>query len=351
MQQYTRTISPIPQALVSGGHFNNGTFNRPFTILNPLEADCFSFPLPRMIKNFRLNEWQAYQLGNDRFFIFAVLYKAKSFGLAQFFIYDREEKKKRLFEKIIPSWVIKLPASLSDSTGCYKSGSFLIEFKNNIDDNRLSIKISIHGYSRDLPDIDAEFCGLYNYQEWQPIVVSLPFNELRSMYSHKCLMPMAGKLSMGGQENVFDSRDSFLIIDDHKGYYPFTSAYDWATGIQYNREIPLAGFNLTRNQVVQPELYNENCLWLDGKVHPLPPVTFSRPNGVDNEWLINDEFGMVDVRFVPEALGKIDLDLLIVKSYYRGPLGKFYGFIQDGSGTKHSVDDYFGMGEMKRLRL
>jgi len=351
MEQYTRGIRPTPPSLVSEGKFNNGTFSRPFKIINPLDADCYPLPLPRMIKNLRLKEWQAYQMANDKFFIFAVLYKAKAVGLAQFFVYDRQAKKKLLYEKIIPSHLIKLPASLSNSTGYYSAGNYLIEYHNNIDNNRLDLRIRIHNHGQDLPDIDAEFCGLYDCHKWEPIVVALPFSQRRSMYSHKCLMPMAGTLSIGDQQVVFDPNESCLIIDDHKGYYPFVTAYDWVTGIQYSGQQPLTGFNLTANQVMQPELYNENCLWLGGQVHPLPPVAFTRPHGVDNEWLIRDDYGMVDITFIPEAQGKIDMNLFIIKSYYRGPLGKFYGFIKDSSGTKNMVDDYFGMGEQKRVRL
>ena len=113
----------------------------------------------------------------------------------------------------------------------------------------------------------------------------------------------------------------------------------------------MIGFNLTQNQVIHPERYNENCLWINGKIHPLPPVSFSRPHGVDNTWLIKDEYGMVDIEFTPEAAGKGDMNLLVLKAYYRGPVGGFKGFIRDSGNKRHPVDGCFGMGELKRLRM
>jgi hypothetical protein len=61
-----------------------------------------------------------------------------------------------------------------------------------------------------------------------------------------------------------------MIIDDHKGYYPCVMKYDWITALGYAGNGRLVGFNLTDNQVQDHEKYNENCLWLDGKMYPRP---------------------------------------------------------------------------------
>lgn len=349
MIKYSRKILPTPPALVTDGYFNTGTFNRPFRILNPLDAHCFPFPMPRMISNLRLKEWQAYELGNSDYFIFTVLYKAKSLGLAQFFIYDRLNKKKLLYEKIVPSCSIKLPASLSNASGCYKADKFCIEYNNNIDRNNLQLVIKIH--DKKLPGVDAEFNGEYNFNKWEPNVVALPFSKRRAMYSHKCLMPMSGKLHIDRHENVFSSNNSFMIIDHQKSFYPYSCWYNWVTGIKIVKPRSITGFNLTQNQSPDPEINNENCLWINGKIHTLPPVIFSYPSGVDGEWLIKDDYGMVDLRFVPEAPGKVDFNLLIIAAHYSAPVGKFYGYIKDSSGKKHIMDDVFGMGEQKKLRM
>jgi hypothetical protein len=350
MNKYNREIISTPHSLVSNGKFNFGTFNKPFNILNPLDADCFAIPLPKIIKNLRLKEWQAYEMGNNDYFVFTVLYKAKSIALAQFLIYDKIKKKKYLYEKIIPTWCIKLPSSLSSSSGEYQDKNLYIQYNNNITSGNLNIKIKMNGF-KELPDSEAEFNGLYNFTKHEPLVVSMPFSKRKGMYSHKSLMPMTGHLTIGKIKVDFNEKESFMIIDDHKGYYPYSSYYDWVTGIKSDGKGNLTGFNLTHNQVINKEQYNENCIWVKGKVYPLPPVKFSRPEGPDMEWSIKDEYGTIDIRFAPEVQGKVDVNLLFLKTYYRGPLGQFYGFITDSSGRKHSVDNFFGMGEEKRLRM
>jgi len=34
----------------------------------------------------------------------------------------------------------------------------------------------------------------------------------------------------GRRENSFDFANSYMIIDAHKGYYPWSLKYDWVTG-------------------------------------------------------------------------------------------------------------------------
>jgi len=349
-QNYTREILTVPDSLVADGEFNLGTFSRQFRILNPLDVSPFLIPLPRALKNIRLKEWQAYEMGNSEFFIFTVLYKAKSIALAQFIVYDRIRKEKFLYEKIVPSFQISLPSLCSASTGSYKDKKLFIEYNNETGNGGLNLKLSAKNF-RNLPDVNIEINGIYNPEKWNPIVVCMPFSARRAMYSHKCLMPMQGNMEIADRTIDFREKESFMIIDDHKGYYPYSSFYDWVTGISSNGKGGLVGFNLTHNQILNKEKFNENCLWINGRLSLLPPVSFSRPDGPAGEWFIKDSYGMVDLKFVPEVHGEVNVNLFILKSYYQGPLGTFYGRIKDSSGKSHSMDGIFGMGEEKRLRM
>jgi len=351
MAEYVqRELLPPPQNLVTDGKFNFGTFNGPFRKVNPQAADRpLGIWAPRPLLSFRLKEWQAFQLGNSRFFMLAVLYNAKVSALAQFIVYDKEHKKKYLFEKVLPSWKIKVPSSIWDSRQSYRDKSCSIELISHLDKGRFYINIKVSGY-KELPDIEGNFEAFHDNGLAEPIVVSIPFGKNRGMYSHKCLMPVQGSLSIDGKKTQFLRKDSFAIIDDHKGFYPYVMKYDWITAAGFNDSGQLVGFNLTDNQSLDPEKYNENCLWLDGKLNLLPPVKFKRPDGVEGNWLIRDKYGMVDLVFKPETMGTIDMNFLILKVKYWGPFGYCNGFIKGKTGTKVMVNEYFGMGEDKYVR-
>jgi len=345
-----RELRSAPGDLVSGGKFTFGTFSSQFKRVNPLDADRpLGMWLPKPVLGLRLKEWQAFQLGNSSWFILAVLYNAKVSALAQFVVFDRERNKKYVFEKILPAWKIKVPASIWDGSQSYRDRDCSMEIISALAKGRFYINICVRD-QRDLPDMEGHFEAMHDEGLVEPIVVSIPVGRNRGVYSHKCLMPMQGSLVLGGEKIEFLRSESFAIIDDHKGFYPYVLKYDWVTAAGHDPSGRLVGFNLTANQSVDPDKYNENCLWVDGKLELLPPVKFDRPQGVEGDWLIRDSFGMVDLSFKQVSMGKIDLDMLALRVKYFGPFGYFSGTIRDASGNSQEFDRYFGMGEQKYVR-
>ena len=345
-----RELRTAPDNLVTNGKFTFGTFNSQFKRVNPLEAGKpLGMWLPKPFLDFRLKEWQAFQLGNSRWFMLAVLYNAKVSALAQFIIYDKERNKKYLFEKILPSWKIKVPESIWDGSQSFRDRDCSIEIISALAKGRFYINVSIRD-QKGLPDMEGHFEAIHDEGLVAPIVVSIPMGKNRGVYSHKCLMPMQGSLVLGGEKIEFMRKNSLAIIDDHKGFYPYVLKYDWVTAAGYDEKGRLVGFNLTDNQTIDPEKYNENCLWVDGRLELLPPVKFDRPQGVEGDWLIRDRYGMVDLSFKPVSMGKIDMDLLALRVKYFGPFGYFNGTIRDSSGNSLDFDRYFGMGEQKYVR-
>ncbi len=348
-RRYKRDILPPPHSLVTKGKINFGTFNAPFREVNPLDAArVFGIPLPRFFKNFRLKEWQAFQLGNEDFFILAVIYNQKVGTLVQFIVCDKKNRRMTKYETKVPAWKTRVPSSLGDTRARYVSDKFRIDIHNKLDLGRIFIDVAIDG-DNTLPPLYGHFEAFHEARNVRPLVVSLPFAGNRGMYSHKCLMPLVGVLVYGGRRIEFARQNSFAIIDDHKGYYPYILKYDWITGAGFTAG-GLTGFNLTDNQVLDKERYNENCLWFGKVLHLLPPVTFYRPNGVNEEWYIKDDYGMVDIAFMPVFNNPLQLNLLAIKTDYYGPFGSYSGSIGLSSGKRVSVDGFFGMGEKKYLR-
>ena len=179
----------------------------------------------------------------------------------------------------------------------------------------------------------------------------MPFRHGRAMYSHKGVFPLEGELHVGGETYAFQREDSYALPDVHKGFYPCVMKWHWTTGGGWNDAGQLIGLNLTNNQIKDQEAYNENALWVDGKVHLLPPVTFTvNPENLDEPWRIQDKEGRVDVQFFPEATRNIDINAIILRSRYRGPYGRFTGQITDTDGHRIDIGHCFGMAEDFYLR-
>ena len=319
-------------------------------MVNPLDAKRpLGYAAPKALVRYRLKEWQAFQLGNRRWFILVVLYDARFSNLAQFIAYDRQEKKRYMFSRTLLPGAVQVPPSLWDGRQSYNRGGDLIEIISRLELGRFYINVRLKG-GRDLPPIEARFEALHDEGRVEPIVVAIPFGGNRGVYSHKCLMPMQGHMSIRGQETEFLRNESFAIIDDHKGFYPYIMKYDWVTAAGFNSAGQLTGFNLTANQSTNPEKYNENCLWVDGRLHLLPPVKFSRPAGDADRWLIRDRYGKVELSFQPVSMQEINVRAAVIRIRYRGPFGYCSGFIRDRYGARHEFDGFFGMGEDKYVR-
>ena len=345
-----RGFDPSPETIVDKGAFALGRFGTPFRRANMLDVSHpFHYRVPRAIKDWRLKEWQAYQFGDQRWHFLASLYNAKICGFVLFIAYDRERKKRYLIRRMLPGSIFRFSESLTGSDVFYRGARTLIESACDIDTGSMQLTVV-----RGSPNPEHRFSGRFRFscgpKVSSPNVVCLPLGLNRAMYSTKILMPMEGEFSIGGESHRFEGRGPMGIIDDHKGYYPYRLSYDRASGFGVDAKGRRIGFNLTDNQVRDQTRYNENCLWINNKVWPLPPVKVTRPHGPAGEWIIQDTQGMVDLVFNPELANDLRFNVGIVESDYHGPLGSFRGFISNGEGEKIQAELLYGVGEKEYLR-
>jgi hypothetical protein len=350
----TRPLLPTPPAWVRDGRFELGTFASPLAEINPLDARIFG---PRWLRRLRLKEWQHFAVVSDDWYLSLALFDAKWLALAQVCLFDRAEGRTLFYERRVPPWRLRVPATLAAGEVAISQGGMRLAFVNRLDppqngEHRIDFEVAA---TRTLPAARGRFTlfePLAPAADAQtPIVVSLPLPNGGALYSHKCVIPCAGELEVGGERFAFERARCYALADVHKGFYPWVMTWRWATA-GHAGPGGVAGFNLTNNQVVDQEAYNENCLWADGGLHLLPPVDFAIDGGVaavGKPWRIRDRRGQVDLTFVPEAVRTVDINAGILKSRYRGPFGAFRGRIAAGEGDV-AVDGWFGMCEDFYLR-
>ena len=348
MNKYRREVLPAPREAVTNGHCNMGTFNGFIEHVNLLDAKKpLGFKASRVFNYLRLKEWEALEIANDEWFILLAVYNTKAIGIALVMAYNKGEGKMYRYERKVPFWQLKVPSGLGDSHCYYHSRNFNIDICNKLKDGQIVVDFNMQNF-QGLPDCLASFVG---YHETEPIVIVQPFAENRPLYSHKALMPAEGSLTIGDTTSVFNKNSGCMIIDDHKGYYPYVMKYDWVTALGHDDKGRLEGFNLTDNQVQDHEKYNENCLWLDGKMYPLPPIKIMRPSGVEQIWEVRDDYGRVRLYFTPLEDMPVYLNLVLMETRYHGPIGRFKGYIVDPDGNEICFDGFIGMGEKKYIRM
>lgn len=343
-----RQLMEAPARVVEGGRIRFGTCDRPIGDVNLIDAQPWSVPVPRPLRALRLKEWQAFQLGSARWFVAVALFDAKLLGLAQVKVYDRERRTKHVFERKLPGWALHAPRSLLDSEMRWSGGGASITFRNHLARDRIEFHLELPA-SAHMPALAGTVA--LSARGCEPQVVSIPFGPNRGMVSHKaCLVP-DGELRLGDERVRLSPDDGYAFIDDHKGYYPYVMRWDWVTAGGIDARGRRIGVNLTRNASIDPLRYNEDCVWIDGRRHLLPPVRFERhPERTPEVWEARDEEGEVDVAFEIEVDGRVRVPALVVESRYRGPFGRVRGHVRGPGGEPIALDGLFGMAEDFYLR-
>ncbi|WP_026918106.1 DUF2804 family protein [Gordonia shandongensis] len=338
-----------PPAIVVDGRYVFGTYNGPVPVVNPLDATTPG-PLPRArrrSRDLRLKEWEAFQLGDDDWFVLGAVYNAKVLGLLQVLVVNKQAAT-------IARWETKLPAPLLDVahglTGTASSGEFAglrLEIGNDLADGLVTVDAEHAGTAlKSVLGLHVTGdCGGAGH-----LAVVHPFDDDHALYSHKTMMPAHGSLVVDGERVGFDDERGFLILDDHHGDYPRPMQYDWVTAARRGANGRVEGFNLTDNQIRNPGVYNENAIWIDDTVHRLPAVTVHRPDGPWGTWHIRDASGAVDVTFTPTVPSTMHVGPRKALAEYYAPYGWYEGVIH-AEHTTLTVDGMFGVGEQKRISL
>jgi hypothetical protein len=125
-----------------------------------------------------------------------------------------------------------------------------------------------------------------------------------------------GTLTLGARPSL--QIDAPAVIDDTAGYHARVTEWWWAAGVGCGPDGTPLAFNLVQG-VNDPASGSERAVWVDGVPDEVPPVRFS----ADLE-SIRCEDGS-QLRFSPEAERSRRENLLLVRSDYRAPFGRFEG--------------------------
>lgn len=345
---YREVREGIEELVKSNGKFEFGTFNSPISNVNMKDANKpLGYLAPKWFENYRLKEWEAFQAGNEDVFILGAVYNVKVRVLLYLIVYDKRYDKLYEYSEIISSSKAKVGKGMLDSVTKGESKNCNIQYRNKLKDGIIKINAHMKKVGK-LPEIVLE---LKAYHTTEPIVICQPFGENRGLYSHKNFMPAEGNIFIGDERIDFDKSSSHMIIDDHKGYYPYNMKYDWVTGWGKDESGNDFAFNLTDNQVLDHEKYNENCIWYNGKMNVLPPIKVQRKNNAKEIWKVKDEYDMVNITFHIAKKTKIKFNCLVVASDYEAPLGTYEGYFRLSDNNKINIKSCFGMGEKKRIRI
>jgi len=360
MGEYSQFISekrrsvPTPKSLADeNGVCVFGTFESEF---ESMELTRLKKPTraPQFMNRLKLTLWEAVEVNLADGVLLAAVCDMGLFGKMFCVFYDKRTKKVYNWDVNLKSKAAVIaPNLLRGSVAEAKSGGSFLKYINDFGNGKC--RLSGSHTAKDGRKIDYDF-ALTRLS--RPCVVSIPFGENRPLYSQKDFFKADGSLTFNG-ERFFSDGDSVAVVDDHRGYYPRRAHYDWVTTMgrcETDGERKFLACNLTRNQSVDQEAYNENLIWLEGESSLLPPVKFTRVPECRNVrhgavWLVRDEHDMVNLTFRVFGLNATVLHALAVNIDYYIAFGELEGYVRGEDGKKYLLDGMTGIGEDKTLLL
>ncbi len=127
---------------------------------------------------------------------------------------------------------------------------------------------------------------------------------------------VTGEVRLGGGAPL--ALQAQAIVDDTAAYYPRHTAWRWTAGVGTARNGRPVAWNLVAGVNDAPRA-SERTVWIDGVPHEVPAVVFAA-----------DLSAVDELRFTAEAVRERRENLLLVRSAYRQPFGRFSGRLPGG---------------------
>jgi hypothetical protein len=205
--------------------------------------------------------------------------------------------------------------------------------------------------TRKRPSFTAHLEYDLNASKTTPMVTNLLFAEKRPLYSYKGFASVRGNMVFGGRNVFLDPSQTQGIFTDYKGFYPYRMMSTWCSGFGIDSDNRSFGFSIAENQAKESFKNNENVLWLDGKMTPLPPVRITMPEGAESDWVIQDLEGMVDLTFTPIEKNKQSFGIILSRANHHSMLGYYNGVLVNSDEEHVQVRNLWGLGEDIYLRI
>ena len=340
-----RKVEPTPEKMVEkNGTINFGTFRTPFRNANILEAPLYSpsHKVPAFWKKFRLKEWQHFGIVTPTHYFGMVIFDAKFMGISFFYAYDRIENKR--FEHSMQG-VSRVAGQVYDDSCEFKKKGYSLRFENRLKDGYHKIIIDIEG-KKNLPSVKGEIKVFEDLNNIEPLVQVSPVTQFRPFYTHKVAAPAEGIIKLGTKEIILNRKQDIALLDEQKTYYPYSSFWKWSTAAGYSEYGELLAFNLCQNMITDDEDFNENCMWVDGKIYCLKAARFKfEKDNVMRPWEIRTEDGSMDLIFTPSGERAEKISVGLIYSDFHQPFGMYNGRFKDENNRIYPLANLFGLAE------
>ncbi len=349
---YTRQIDPAPDTPVNNGKALFGTYSgsfKRFDIRN-VRRPFGDLPLPVILTNLRVMEMLRFVFCDDEYIGEIELFDAGYFSYMETTVWNRITQRKFAYRRLLPPGLMPLPKKLDNTiTACRTRKRYL----------RILTRLARNQILADFDFVGSDFrppcSGHLEMRTDGPSSGSLscvtPWRvKRRCQASWQSCGPLSGFIRTGFEDHEMLKDSSAGFFDLRQAYYSLRTKSSRMIGLGWIGGA-LISFQLGNPVSGDENRYNDNVLFIDNEVTPLPPVRITRPEGISGPWIIQDTESMIDLVFHPVSDSYRQMSAFVVRTSYHSVYGTFDGVLLSGSGEKLQLKGFPGIGKKILLRI
>lgn len=307
------------------------------SIPESLQLDAFQYlnemdlPASSWRKRFDYKQFQFVSIVIEKYIIGVAIADIRYLASGFCYVFDTETH-----ELVEQQWLKPLNMGYQTQPSSWNSQAYLanddIQFK--IENGLWHIQLSTDLIQADL--------RLKPESESLPLMLCTPTAYSGWTYTQKHnTLAVQGEMSVRGQPQ--ELTNAVAGYDFSAGYMRRETSWRWAS-INHHSEDKRIGLNFAAG--VNETGHCENVIWIDGVRHLMPPVQFefSRLHQ-EASWRITSQDKRIDLIFKPKNQRSEKKNFWFLKSNFRQFVGYFSGYLIDGNGIKHELEEVMGLTE------
>lgn len=307
------------------------------SIPESLQLDAFQYlnemdqPASSWRKRFDYKQFQFVSIVTEKYIIGVAIADIRYLASGFCYVFDTETH-----ELVEQQWLKPFNMGYQTQPSSWNSQAYLandaIQFK--VEHGLWHIQLSTDLIQADL--------RLKPESESLPLMLCTPTAYSGWTYTQKHnALAVQGEMSVRGQPQ--ELTNAVAGYDFSAGYMRRETSWRWAS-INHHSENKRIGLNFAAG--VNETGHCENVIWIDGERHLMPPVQFEffRMHQ-EASWRITSQDKRIDLIFKPKNQRSEKKNFWFLKSNFRQFVGYFSGYLIDGNGIKHELEEVMGLTE------
>jgi hypothetical protein len=352
---YERTLKDAPEKLVKNGKVQFGSFSKPPKSLdiNGMKYPFGVLPLPTFITNLRIRSNLSFSFSTSEYYGTIDILDAKLFGLCEVNIWNKKTLQRYSYKNIM-LLIRRLIKKDLEKGFCYTySKRRDIKISWNKEKKYFYVYLDLKGDS-----VRPNFMGSFSapYTNDIPSLTSV----LPAPTKRRCYVSFQQPVSLeGGICPTRGKMNPFYLIQKTQTLFVLTKAYyktrvlnNFISGIGKVGEDEIC-FRIADTSILptDKDTYNENVLFVNNEITPLPPATVAHPFGRMKKWSIQDTESMIDLVFTPASASQRLISVFLLHAQYFTVFGTFDGVLVTKDGKSITLKDFPGIINNQRIRL